>query len=145
MGQWHNVDAICIASIDRCGGTNQILNILKSKGFSQHQELPAVEQATHFYFWLEQLTRHWCVNNHARHIRDICRQKNAQFSRENCFVLVLSGWLLSACAQVKETGRRIGHTTRDAARAIGHGTRDAAKAVGEGVKKVAKSAPDDER
>jgi hypothetical protein len=60
------------------------------------------------------------------------------------FLLVLSGCLLSACAQVKEAGRTIGHTTRDAARAIGHGTRDAAKAVGEGVKKVVKSAPEDE-
>jgi hypothetical protein len=60
------------------------------------------------------------------------------------FLLGLSGCLLSACAQVKEAGRTIGHTTRDAARAIGHGTRDAAKAVGEGVKKVVKSAPEDE-
>jgi hypothetical protein len=47
------------------------------------------------------------------------------------FLLVLSGCLLSACAQVKETGRTIGHTTRDVARDIGHGTRDAAKSVGE--------------
>ena len=55
-------------------------------------------------------------------------------------LLILSGYLLLACAQVKETGRTIGHTTRDAATAIGHGTRDAAKAVGEGLKKVVKSA-----
>ena len=60
------------------------------------------------------------------------------------FLLVLSGYLLSACAQVKEAGRTIGHTTRDVARAIGHGTREAAKSVGEGVKKVVRSAPDDE-
>jgi hypothetical protein len=60
------------------------------------------------------------------------------------FLFVLSGCVLSACAQVKEAGRTIGHTTRDAARAIGHGTRDAARAVGEGVKKVVRSAPDDE-
>jgi hypothetical protein len=59
-------------------------------------------------------------------------------------LLVLSGCLLSACAQVKETGRIIGHATRDVATAIGHGTRDAAKAVGEGVKKVVESAPEDE-
>jgi hypothetical protein len=66
-------------------------------------------------------------------------------SRVNiAFLLVLSGWVLSACVQVKETGRTIGHTTRDVATAIGHGTRDAAKAVGEGVKKVVKSAPEDE-
>ena len=60
------------------------------------------------------------------------------------FSLVLLGCFLSACAQVKETGRTIGHTTRDVTRAIGHGTRDAAKAVGEGVKKVVKPAPEDE-
>ena len=60
------------------------------------------------------------------------------------FLLVLSSCLLLACAQVKETGRTIGHTTRDAATAIGHGTRDAAKAVGEGVKKVFKSAPEND-
>jgi hypothetical protein len=61
------------------------------------------------------------------------------------FLIVLLGCLLSACAQVKETGRTIGHTTRDVATTIGHGTRDAAKAVGEKVKKVVKSAPEDER
>jgi hypothetical protein len=60
------------------------------------------------------------------------------------FFLVLLGYLLSACAQLKEAGRTIGHTTRDAATAIGHGTRDAAKAVGEGVKKVFKSTPENE-
>ena len=60
------------------------------------------------------------------------------------FFLVLLGCLLPACAQLKEAGRTIGHTTRDVATAIGHGTRDAAKTVGEGVKSVVKSAPDDE-
>jgi len=60
-------------------------------------------------------------------------------------VVILTTCLLSACAQIKETGRTIGHTTRDVATAIGHGTRDAAKAVGEGVKKVVTSAPEDHR
>ena len=60
------------------------------------------------------------------------------------FLVVLLGCLLSACAQIKEAGRTVGHTTRDVTREIGHGTRDAAKAVGEGVKRVVKSAPDDE-
>jgi hypothetical protein len=60
------------------------------------------------------------------------------------FFLVFLGYLLSGCAQIKEAGRTIGHTTRDVTRAIGHGTRDAAKAVGEGVKKVVKSSPEDE-
>ena len=61
------------------------------------------------------------------------------------FFLVLLGYLLSACVQLKEAGRRIGHTTRDVARDIGHGTRDAAKTVGEGVKKVVRSATEDEQ
>ena len=61
------------------------------------------------------------------------------------FLVVLLGYLLSACAQIKEAGRTVGHTTRDVTREIGHGTRDAAKAVGEGVKKVAKSATEDDK
>jgi hypothetical protein len=61
------------------------------------------------------------------------------------FLVVLLGCLLSACAQLKEAGRTIGHTTRDVTTEIGHGTRDAAKAVGEGVKKVAKSATEDDK
>ena len=63
---------------------------------------------------------------------------------KSAFLLVLLGCLLSACVQIKEAGRTIGHTTRDVTREIGHGTRDAAKAVAEGVKKVVKSATDDE-
>ena len=33
-------------------------------------------------------------------------------------------YLLSACAEVKEAGRSIGHTTRNVTRDIGHGSRD---------------------
>jgi len=64
---------------------------------------------------------------------------------KTAFLVVLLGCLLSACAQIKEAGRTVGHTTRDVTREIGHGTRDAAKAVGEGVKKVAKSATEDDK
>jgi hypothetical protein len=64
---------------------------------------------------------------------------------EIALLLVLLGCVLSACAQLKEAGRIIGHTTRDVATEIGHGTRDAAKAVGEGVKKVVKSATEAEK
>jgi hypothetical protein len=65
-------------------------------------------------------------------------------TRVRIIFLVLLGYLLSACAQLKEAGRTIGHTTRDVARDIGHGTRDAAKAVDEGVKKVFKPTPENE-
>ena len=61
------------------------------------------------------------------------------------FLVFLLGCILSGCAQIKEAGRTVGHTTRDVTREIGHGTRDAAKAVGEGVKKVAKSATEDDK
>ena len=76
--------------------------------------------------------------------------------------LALCG-VLPACAQFKEAGRTVGHTTRDVTkeighgarditREIGHGTRDATRAIGEGardatnataeeVKKVVKPAP----
>jgi hypothetical protein len=77
-------------------------------------------------------------------IREICRRKMFNSRVKIVFLLVLSGCLLSACAQVKEAGRTTGHTTRDVATTIGHGARDGAKAVGEGVKKVVKSAPEDE-
>jgi hypothetical protein len=75
---------------------------------------------------------------------EILERKMVKFPLKIVSFLVLSGCLLSACAQLKEAGRTIGHTTRDVATAIGHGTRDAAKAVGEGVKKVVKPAPEDE-
>jgi predicted small secreted protein len=65
-------------------------------------------------------------------------------------IVVLSCLVFSACAELEEAGRDIGHGTRDAAKAIGHGTRDATKAighatrdavkdVGEGVKKISKA------
>lgn len=68
-----------------------------------------------------------------------------RFLTKVAVLVLLSGSLQSACAQLKEAGRTIGHTTRDVARDIGHGTRDAAKAVGEGVKRVVKSATEDEQ
>ena len=60
--------------------------------------------------------------------------------------LLMSGYLLSllACAEFKETGRIIGHTTRNVTRDIGHGSRDAVKTIGKGTKKVVKSITDDE-
>lgn len=53
-------------------------------------------------------------------------------------IALLFGCLLSACAEVKETGRAIGHGTRDVARGIGHGTRAAAKGIGHGFRDAAR-------
>ncbi|MDO9424416.1 MAG: hypothetical protein Q7T40_09535 [Methylobacter sp.] len=54
-------------------------------------------------------------------------------------LLVLFSTGLSACAEFKEAGRTIGHTTRNVTREIGHGTRDAAKEIGHGTKRVINS------
>jgi sorbitol-specific phosphotransferase system component IIA len=49
-------------------------------------------------------------------------------------VLILPCLLLGACAEIKQTGRIIGHTSRDVTREIGHGTRDAVKTIGHGAR-----------
>jgi hypothetical protein len=52
--------------------------------------------------------------------------------------------MLAACAEVKQAGRTVGHTTRDVAKEIGHGTRDAAKEIGKGTKRVVTEATKDD-
>ncbi|MBL4830372.1 MAG: hypothetical protein JKY55_10885 [Aliivibrio sp.] len=49
---------------------------------------------------------------------------------------VIGIFLVSACAELKETGRVIGHGTRDITTSIGHASRDAAKSISESAKKV---------
>ena len=51
--------------------------------------------------------------------------------------------LLSACAEFKEAGRSIGHTTKNVTTDIGHGSRDTVQAIGRGTKRVVKSATED--
>ena len=58
------------------------------------------------------------------------------------FVLFLGGFLIG-CAQLKEAGRTIGHTTRDVTRSIGHGTRDVARDIGDGVRDATNSASEE--
>jgi hypothetical protein len=53
-------------------------------------------------------------------------------------VIFFTGSLLS-CAELKEAGRTIGHTTRNVTREIGHGTRDAAREIGHGTRRVVNS------
>jgi len=50
--------------------------------------------------------------------------------------------LLGACAEIKNTGKTIGHTTRNVTREIGHGTRDVAKELGHGTRRVVKNIDD---
>ena len=51
-------------------------------------------------------------------------------------LLTLAGGFLPGCVQIKETGRTIGHTTRDVATEIGHGARDVTKEIGHGTRDV---------
>ena len=59
------------------------------------------------------------------------------------FVLVLAVGFLPGCAQIKETGRTIGHTTRDVTREIGHGTRDVVRDIGDGTRDATRSATEE--
>ena len=51
-------------------------------------------------------------------------------------VVILAGGFLPGCAQIKETGRTIGHTTRDVTKEIGHGARDITREIGHGTRDV---------
>ena len=52
------------------------------------------------------------------------------------FVPILTCGFLCGCTEIKETGRTIGHTTRDATTAIGHGARDVTREIGHGTRDV---------
>ncbi|GGP47203.1 hypothetical protein GCM10009347_13190 [Shewanella algicola] len=57
----------------------------------------------------------------------------------NKIILILAlGMMLClpACAELKQTGKEIGHTTKNVTTAIGHGTRDTVKAIGQETKEV---------
>jgi hypothetical protein len=57
------------------------------------------------------------------------------------FVLLglFSTLLLSSCAETKESGKTIGHMTRNVTREIGHGTRDVAKEIGHSTRRAVKT------
>jgi len=63
---------------------------------------------------------------------------------ENYFALLFltAVCLLSACAEIKNTGKTIGHTTRNVTKEIGHGTRDVTKELGHGTRRVVKKIGD---
>ena len=54
-------------------------------------------------------------------------------------LVLFSAGLLFSCAELKESGRTIGHMTRNVTREIGHGTRDVTKEIGHGTRRVVKS------
>lgn len=63
------------------------------------------------------------------------RELSMKLNTTTCLIIatLLVG---TACAEMKTTGRQIGHTTRDVTRDIGHATRDAAKTVGHTTRDV---------
>ncbi|MCK9619314.1 MAG: hypothetical protein M0R47_02135 [Methylobacter sp.] len=61
------------------------------------------------------------------------------FKKLLAVVMIFSMGSLLSCAELKEAGRTIGHTTRNVTREIGHGTRDAAKEIGHGTRRVVNS------
>ena len=68
-------------------------------------------------------------------MRNICR---------NALALALVTMLSTACAELKNAGRTVGHTTKDVATDIGHASRDVAKDIGHGAKRVYTEAIADE-
>lgn len=54
------------------------------------------------------------------------------------FVCFAAG-VVSSCAEIKDAGRTIGHTTRNVTREIGHGTRDVARDIGHGSRRTVKA------
>jgi len=64
---------------------------------------------------------------------------NISFAKLSVLLAVFSTGLLLSCAELKEAGRTIGHTTRNVTREIGHGTRDAAREIGHGTRRVVDS------
>ncbi|MBV7596244.1 hypothetical protein [Aeromonas sp. sia0103] len=53
------------------------------------------------------------------------------------------GALTGGCADIKEAGRTVGHTTRDVTREIGHTTRDVTREIGHGTRDTVKKVGDE--
>ena len=54
-------------------------------------------------------------------------------------LVLFSTGFLSSCAEFKDAGRTIGHTTRNVTREIGHGSRDVARDIGHGTRRGVKT------
>jgi hypothetical protein len=61
------------------------------------------------------------------------------FAKLFALVVLFSTGLLLSCAEFKDAGRTIGHTTRNVTREIGHGTRDVARDIGHGTRRAVKT------
>lgn len=54
--------------------------------------------------------------------------------------LFVLSFLLTACVEVREAGKSVGHAAKELGVAIGHGSRDAAKAVSKETAEVMEAA-----
>lgn len=63
--------------------------------------------------------------------------------RRNCMALMALGLMISGCADIKEAGRTVGHTTRDVTREIGHTTREVTREIGHGTRDAVKQVGDE--
>ncbi|CAJ1880003.1 hypothetical protein [Aeromonas dhakensis] len=67
--------------------------------------------------------------------------------RRDCMALMafglVLGSLLGGCADIKEAGRTVGHTTRNVTREIGHTTRDVTREIGHGTRDTVKKVGDE--
>lgn len=58
-------------------------------------------------------------------------------------LIAVVGWL-SACAEIKDTAKTVGHGAKHVATDIGHASRDTVKTIGKNTKKVVKHINDDD-
>ncbi len=61
------------------------------------------------------------------------------FAKLFALLILFSTGLLSSCAELKESGRTIGHTTRNVTREISHGTRDVTREIGHDTRRAVKT------
>ena len=61
------------------------------------------------------------------------------FTKFFALLVLFSTVLLVSCVELKESGRTIGHMTRNVTREIGHGTRDVTREIGHGTRRVVKA------
>ncbi|GIU33894.1 hypothetical protein L2719_17885 [Shewanella schlegeliana] len=56
---------------------------------------------------------------------------------------LLFSLIATGCAELKDAGRQIGHTTKEVTTDIGHATRDTTKAIGHASRDAVKSVKED--
>jgi hypothetical protein len=66
------------------------------------------------------------------------------FTKLAALFVIFSTGLLSSCAEIKEAGRTIGHTTRNVTREIGHGTRRVVNSIGQEASNGTEPASDEQ-